>query len=163
MTINGVSRKKSKNVSLINFNTVLNLTAVVPEVTIDGAPQQFVVVGNDIQLTCHYNTSPSASEVRWKKDGVVISKNATIESGAQGSITHFNESLVQLTVNTSTPQDAGNYTCVVINSVDNSSHTASVVIQGLFSCFASLSKCAGSREFCRLQSISCRLLHIGLH
>ena len=27
---------------------------------------------------------------------------------------------------------------------------------------AALSKCAGSRQFCHLQSISCRLLHIGL-
>ena len=141
----------------------MNLIAVVPEVTIDVAPQHFVVVGNDIQLTCHYNTSPSAAEVRWEKDGVVISKNATIESRARGSITHFNESLVQLTINTSISQDAGNYTCVVINSVDNSSHTTSVIIQGLFSSFAALSKCAGSLQFCRLRSISCRLLHIGLH
>ena len=147
----------------INSNAVLNLIAVVPEVTIDGAPEQFVVVGNDIQLTCHYNTSPSASEVRWEKDGVVISKNVTIESGARGSITHFNESLVQLTVTASIPQDAGNYTCVVINSVDNSSHTTSVIIQGLFSSFAALSKCAGSQQFCHLQSIFCRLLHTGLH
>ena len=147
----------------INSNTVLNLIAAVPEVTIDGAPEQFVVVGNDIQLTCHYNTSPSASEVRWEKDGVVISKNATIESRARGSITHFSESLVQLTINTSISQDAGNYTCVVINSVDNSSCTTSVIIQGLFSSFAALSECAGSRQFCRLQSVSCRLPHIGLH
>ena len=29
--------------------------------------------------------------------------------------------------------------------------------------FTALSKCAGSWQFCRLQSISCRLLHIGLH
>ena len=146
-----------------NSNTVLNLIAVVPEVTIDGAPEQFVVVGNDIQLTCHYNTSPSASEVRWEKDGVVISRNATIENGTRESITHFNGSLVQLTINTSIPQDAGNYTCVVINSVDNSSHTTSVIIQGLLPTFAALSKCAGSRQFCHLQSISCRLLHTGLH
>ena len=147
----------------INSNTVLNLIAVIPEVTIDGAPEQFVVVGNEIQLTCHYNSSPLASEVRWEKDGAVISKNATIESGARGSITHFNESLGQLTINTSIPQDAGNYTCVVINSVDNSFHTTSVIIQGLFSSFAALSKCAGSRQFCRLHSISCRLLNTELH
>ena len=28
---------------------------------------------------------------------------------------------------------------------------------------AALSKCAGSRQFCLLQSITCRLLHTGLH
>ena len=35
-------------------------------------------------------------------------------------------------------------------------------IQALLS-QAALSKCAGSWQFCCLQSVSCRLLHIGLH
>ena len=109
----------------------LHLVAVVPEVRIDGAPKQFVVVGNEIQLTCRYNTSPPASEVQWLKDGIVISRNASMENASRGNITHFNESLVQLTVHSSTPQDAGNYTCLVINSVDNSSDTTEIVIQGL--------------------------------
>ena len=115
----------------------LHLVAVVPEV-IDGAPKQFVVVGNEIQLTCRYNTSPPASEVQWLKDGIVISRNASMENSSRGNITHFNESLVQLTVHSSTPQDAGNFTCLVINSVDNSSDTTEIVIQGLFNFFTSL-------------------------
>ena len=100
--------------------------------TIDGDENQFVVVGNEIQLTCHYNTSPPASEVQWRKDGAVISRNVTMENGARGNITHFNESLVQLTISSSITDDTGNYTCVVINRVDNSSDTASVTIQGSF-------------------------------
>ena len=112
----------------------LHLVAVVPEV-IDGAPKQFVVVGKEIQLTCRYNTSPPASEVQWLKDGAVTSRNASMENATRGSITHFNESLVQLTISSSTTQDAGNYTCLVINSVDNSSDTTEIAIQGLFLLF----------------------------
>ena len=107
------------------------LIAVVPEVIIDGTAQQFVIVGNDIQMTCHYNSSPQASQVQWLKDGTVISRNASMENATRGNITHFNESLVQLTISSSTPQDAGNYTCLVINIVDNSSDTTEIFIQGL--------------------------------
>ena len=35
-------------------------------------------------------------------------------------------------ISSSITDDTGNYTCVVINRVDNSSDTASVTIQGLF-------------------------------
>ena len=105
----------------------------MPEVTIEGASKQFVVIGNDVQLTCYYNTSPPPSEVLWKKDGTVITRNATTKNGARGNITHFNDSLVQLKVSSSISQDAGDYTCLVITSVDNSSDTTSVVIQGLVS------------------------------
>ena len=97
-----------------------------------GAPKQFVVKGNDILLTCHYNSSPTPSEVQWKKDGTVISRNASIESFSQGSIAYFNGSLVQLKINASTFEVAGNYTCLVINSVHNSSATTSLVVLGLF-------------------------------
>ena len=114
-------------------NTVLHLIAVKPEVTIDGAPEQFVVIGNNVLLTCHYNSSPTPAEVQWKKDGTVISRNASIENFTQGSIVYFNESLVQLRINASTLEVAGNYTCLVINSVYNSSATASLVVQGLLS------------------------------
>ena len=109
-----------------------NLIAVVPEVRIDGAPKQFVVVRNEIQLTCHYNTSPPASEVQWIKDGIVISREAAMENATRGNITHFNESLVQLTISSSISRDAGNYTCLIFNSVGNLSDTTEIVIQGLF-------------------------------
>ena len=100
--------------------------------TIVDAPEQFVVIGKDILLTCHYNSSPTPSEVQWKKDGTVISRNDSIENFAQGSIAYFNESQVQLKINASTSEVTGNYTCLVINSVHNSSATTSLVVQGLF-------------------------------
>ena len=102
--------------------------------TIDGPPRQFVVIGNGILLTCHYNSSPTLSEVQWKKDGAVISRNVSIENLKQVSIAYFNESLVQLRINASTSEIAGNYRCLVINSVHNSSAaaTTSIVVQGLF-------------------------------
>ena len=103
---------------------------VAPEVTIDGGAQQFVVVGNEIQLTCHYNTSPPVSEVSWEKNGTVISTNGSVLVGARTNITHFNDSTVQLTLVQSILSDSGNYTCVVTNRIDNSSATASVIIQG---------------------------------
>ena len=104
--------------------------AVQPEVTIVGAPKQFVVIGNEILLTCHYNSSPTPSEVQWKKDGTVISRNDSTENFTQGSVVYFNESLVQLRINASTSDVTGNYTCLVINSVHNSSATTSLVVQG---------------------------------
>ena len=119
---------------LTDCNTVLHLIAVKPEVTIDGPPKQFVVIGNDILLTCHYNSSPTPSEVQWEKDGTVISRNASAENFTQGSIVDFNESQVQLRINASTVDVAGNYTCLVINSAHNnySSATTLLVVQGLF-------------------------------
>ena len=101
---------------------------------IDGPPRQFVVIGNNILLTCHYKSSPTPAEVQWKKDGTVISRNASIENFTQGSIAFFSGSLIQLRINASTSEVAGNYTCLVINSVHNSSAaaTTSIVVQGLF-------------------------------
>ena len=89
-----------------------------------------MVVGSQIQLTCHYNTSPPVSEVSWEKDGIVISRNDSVVVGPRGNITHFNDSTVQLTLVQSILSDSGNYTCVVTNRVENSSATASVIIQG---------------------------------
>ena len=103
---------------------------VAPEVIVDGGAQQSVVVGDEIQLTSHYNTSPPASEVSWEKDGIVISRDGSVENGSRGDITHFNDSTVQLTIVRSISDDSGTYTCVVINAIDNSSATTSVIIQG---------------------------------
>ena len=94
-----------------------------------------MVVGNEIQLTCHYNTSPPVSEVSWEKDGIVISRNGSVVVGARRNITHFNDSTVQLTLVQSILSDSGDYTCVVTNRIDNSSTTASVIIQGLLEQF----------------------------
>ena len=93
--------------------------------TIEGAPEEVAVVGNDIQLTCHYNSSPVASEVQWLKNGTVISRNDTMENNARGNITHFNESSIQLTISPIISSDAANYTCVA-----NSSDT--IAIRGLY-------------------------------
>ena len=101
-----------------------------PEVTTDGAAQQFVVIVNEIQLPFHCNTSPPVSEleVRWEKDGIVISRNGSVENGSTGDITHFNDRTVQLTIVPSISSDSVNYTCVVINRINNLSATASVII-----------------------------------
>ena len=97
--------------------------------TINGAPEKFTIVGNEIQLTCHYNSTPAASEVQWQKNGLLISRNATMENGTRGNITHFNESSIQLTISQSISTDAANYTCFVIKILDNSSDT--IAIRGL--------------------------------
>ena len=89
-----------------------------------------MVIGNEIQLICQYNASPPVAEVRWEKEGIVISRNDSVESGSRGNITHFNESTVQLTLVHSISSDSGNYTCVVISRIDNSSATTSVIVQG---------------------------------
>ena len=98
--------------------------------TIKGAPEQIADVGNKIQLTCHYNSSPVASKVHWLKNDVVISSNDAMENNTQGNITHFNETSIQLTISLSISSDAANYTCLVINNVGNSSDT--IAIRGLY-------------------------------
>ena len=101
----------------------------VPEVTISGAPEKFTIVGNEIRLTCHYNSSPAASEVQWQKNGLLISRNATMENGARGNITYFNESSIQLTFSQIISTDAADYTCLIIKTFVNSSDT--IAIRGL--------------------------------
>ena len=106
----------------------------MPEVRITGVKEQFVIKGRQILLTCQYNALPLVSEVQWKKNGTVIARNTTVEiNNSRVDIPFFNESHIQLSINENTPQDAGNYTCLVINDVGNSSNTTSLVIQGLFS------------------------------
>jgi len=108
--------------------------AVVPEVTISGLQEQFVIKGRQILLTCQYNALPPVSEVQWGKNGTVIARNTSVEiNNSRLDIPFFNMSQVQVTINATTPQDAGNYICLVVNDVGNSSDTASVVIQGVFS------------------------------
>ena len=100
---------------------------------IEGTPEKIAVVGNEIQLTCHYDSSPVASEVQWLKNGTVISRNDTMENNARGNITHFNESSIQLTISPIISSDVANYTCLVINDVGNSSDT--IAIRGLYHVF----------------------------
>ncbi|XP_074611679.1 receptor-type tyrosine-protein phosphatase F-like isoform X2 [Acropora palmata] len=102
---------------------------VVPEVTIEGAPEEDAVVGNEIQLTCHYDSSPVASEVQWLKNGKVISRDDTMENNTRGNITHFNETSIQLTISPSISSDAANYTCFVIKDVDKSSDTIAIRVK----------------------------------
>ena len=86
-----------------------------------------------MQLTCQYDASPPASEVLWKKDGTVIARNAsTVNNDSRVTIPHYNESQVQLSITATTSQDSGNYTCLVINDVGNSTDTAIIVIEGAF-------------------------------
>ena len=100
---------------------------------ITGAKEQFVVKGRQILLTCQYNAVPPVSEVLWEKDGSVITRNATIEiNDSRVAIPHYNRDQVQLSINATTPQDAGNYTCLVINDIGNSSVTTSMISQGVF-------------------------------
>ena len=108
--------------------------AVAPEVRITGVQdQQFVIEGRQLLLTCQYNAFPPVSEVQWEKNGTVIARNDSVEiNDSRVTIPHFNESLIQLAIKTTTPPDAGNYTCLVINDVSNSSDATSVVIQGVF-------------------------------
>ena len=110
----------------------------MPEVTIIGAQEQFVIKGGQILLTCQYNALPPVSEVQWEKGGTVIARNDSVEyNDSRVTISHYNESQVQLAINATTSQDARNYTCLVINEVGNSSDTKSVVIQGVF-CWCTL-------------------------
>ena len=102
--------------------------------TIDGDPTQFVATGYDMQLTCRYDASPPVSKVLWKKDGIVIARNDSVEINvtARITITRYNETQIQLTINTTTSKDTGNYTCDVRNDVGNSSDTTVIVIEGVF-------------------------------
>ena len=114
------------------LNRLLSIT-VVPDVTIVGGPEQFAVVDKQILLTCQYNALPPVSEVQWEKDGTLLTTNASVEiNDSRVNIPHYNQSQVQLSINATTPQDAGNYTCLVINGIGSSSDTISMISQGVF-------------------------------
>ena len=104
----------------------------MPEVTIIGVQEQFVIKGRQLLLTCQYGALPPVSEVQWEKDGTVIARNDSVDNNPQVTIPRYNQSQVQLAINATTPKDTGNYTCIAINDVGNSSDTTSVVIQGGF-------------------------------
>ena len=106
----------------------------MPEVTIiNGDQEQFLIKGRQLLLTCQYDALPPVSEVQWEKDGTVIARNDSVDNDPRVTIPHYNQNQVRLAINATTPQDTGNYTCIAINDVGNSSDTTSVVIQGEFS------------------------------
>lgn len=102
------------------------MISVRADVKISGREPKFVEISKPIQLTCQYNASPPASGVQWEKSGSVITQNGRV------NITQLTASQSQLLISSSTIQDEGSYTCVITNSVGNSSFTTSVIIQGMF-------------------------------
>ena len=129
--------------------------AVVPDVTIVGGPEQFAVVDKQILLTCQYDALPQVSEVQWEKNGTVIARNSSVEiNDSRVTIPHYNESQVQLSITATTSRDAGNYTCLVINDIGNSSDTTSVISQGMLKCtkrremkYSDVCSCVGHSMF----------------
>ena len=102
-----------------------------PDVTIIDGPRQFAVVGKSKKLICKYDALPPVSKAQWIKDGDVIARNSSLlVNESRFSVLYYNESQIQLLINQSTSQDAGNYTCLIINSVGNSSQKTSVISQG---------------------------------
>jgi len=71
--------------------------------------------------------------VQWEVNGTLIARNASLAiNDSQVTIPHYDCSQVQLSITATTPRDAGDYTCLVINGVGNSSDTVSVIVQGVF-------------------------------
>ena len=109
-----------------------------PDVTIIDGPRQFAVVGKSKKLICKYDALPPVSKAQWIKDGDVIARNSSLlVNESRFSVQYYNESQIQLLINQSTSQDAGNYTCLIINSVGNSSQKTSVISQGIV-CYKAL-------------------------
>ena len=111
----------------------------IPGVTMIGGPQQFAIVGKVKKLLCEYDAVPPVSEVQWIKDGDVIARNSCLlVNESRFTVSYYNESQIQLLINQSTSHDAGNYTCLVINAVGNSSQMALVISQGTFVSFSDI-------------------------
>ena len=107
-----------------------------PEVTIDGDQEQFIAKGEKFTLICRYNASLPASRVQWKKDGKVIAVNANkTNSGSRVTDIFYNESLSQLLIASASSQDSGNYICNVTNTVNGTTDSTSIVIQGMYTVF----------------------------
>ena len=113
-----------------------------PDVTIIDGPRQFAVVGKSKKLICKYDALPPVSKAQWIKDGDVIVRNSSLlVNESRFSVLYYNKSQIQLLINQSTSQDAGNYTCLIINSVGNSSQKTSVISQGIL-CYKALTTLA---------------------
>ena len=117
---------------LFNMQLMLRFASLdIPGVAMIGGPQQFAIVGKIKKLKCEYDAVPSVSEVQWIKDGDVIARNfSVLVNESRLTVSHYNESQIQLLINQSTSHDAGDYTCLVINAVGNSSQKTSVISQG---------------------------------
>ena len=117
---------------LLDMQLMLRLANVdIPGVTMIGGPQQFAIVGKIKKLICEYDAVPPVSEVQWIKDGDVIARNfSVLVNESRLTVSHYNESQIQLLINQSTSQNAGDYTCLVINAVGNSSQKTSIISQG---------------------------------
>ena len=103
----------------------------IPGITMIGGPQQFAIVGKIKKLLCEYDAMPPVSEAQWIKDGDVIARNSSLlVNESRISVPYYNASQIQLLINQSTSQDPGNYSCLVINAVGNSSRRTSVISQG---------------------------------
>ena len=117
---------------LLDMQLMLRLANVdIPGVTMIGGPQQFAIVGKVKKLLCEYDAVPPVSEVQWIKEGDVIARNfSVLVNESRLTVSHYNESQIQLLINQSTSQNAGDYTCLVINAVGNSSQKTSIISQG---------------------------------
>ena len=117
---------------LFNMQLMLRFASLdIPGVAMIGGPQQFAIVGKIKKLKCEYDAVPSVSEVQWIKDGDVIARNfSVLVNESRLTVSHYNESQIQLLINQSTFHDAGDYTCLVINAVGNSSQKTSIISQG---------------------------------
>lgn len=124
-----VAKNSLGNVS--SYGTTLEVH-YVPEVTMIGGPQQFAVVGKTKKFICEYDSVPPVFEAQWIKDGDVIAKNSSLLiNESRLTVSHYNKSQTQLRIIQSASQDAGNYTCFVINAIGNSSQKTSVISQEL--------------------------------
>ena len=117
---------------LLNIQLMLRFASLdIPGVVMIGGPQQFAIVGKIRKLICEYDAVPPVSEVQWIKDGDVIARNfSVLVNESRLTVSHYNESQIQLLINQSTSCDAGDYTCLVINAVGNSSQKTSIISQG---------------------------------
>ena len=117
---------------LLNIQLMLRFASLdIPGVVMIGGPQQFAIVGKIRKLICEYDAVPPVSEVQWIKDGDVIARNfSVLVNESRLTVSHYNESQIQLLINQSTSYDAGDYTCLVINAVGNSSQKTSIISQG---------------------------------